>query len=285
MIIHSFAKINLALHVLNRRPDGYHNIETVFQSISLKDRLIIRKSPDLKVTTDNPEVPEGKGNLAYRAALLVKKAFAVKENVHIHIEKRIPMGAGLAGGSSNAAAAIRGLLKFWKIGPEKRKVKRILRQLGSDVPFCFTGGTQLGRGRGERLTPLPPFPKYFVVLVNPGIHVSTPWAYKSLKRNLTQSKKIANLTKGYADLLKKRLTLREFLHNDFEGIVLKTHPAIRRIKTSLRAFKPEGALMSGSGSTVFALFRERRRAAGAARYFRGLGHFAFLSTTLGGVRS
>lgn len=237
------------------------------------------------MTCDNPDVPQGPANLAYQAALLVKKAFAVKENVHIHIEKRIPVGAGLAGGSSNAAAAVKGLLKFWKLRPDKRKIARILRELGSDVPFCFTGGTQLGRGRGERLVRLPPFPRYFVALVNPGIHVSTPRAYQSLKRNLTQSKKIANLTAGYADLLKKRLTLREFLHNDFEDVVLKTHPAIRRIKASFRAFKPEGALMSGSGSTVFALFRERRRAAGAVRHFRGLGHFACLSTTLGGTRS
>ena len=285
MIIHSFAKINLALYVLNKRKDGYHNIETVFQSISLKDRLVIRKSPDLKVTCDNPDVPRGPANLACRAALLVKKAFAVKENVHIHIEKRIPMAAGLAGGSSNAAAVVKGLLKFWKIRPDKRKIARILRDLGSDVSFCYAGGTQLGRGRGERLTPLPPFPKCHVALVNPGVRVSTAWAYRKLKRNLTQSNKLANLTKGYIDCLEKRLTLKEFLHNDFEEPVLKAHPVIRRILASLEAFRPEAALMSGSGSSVFGLFGDKESALRAVRHFRGLGHFACLSTTLGGTRS
>lgn len=285
LTIPSYAKINLALYVNNRRPDGFHDIETVFQSISLADSLVIRDSPAMKVTCDNPDVPSGPDNLAYKAAVMVKKAFGVEKNVHIHILKRIPMGAGLAGGSSNAAAAVRGLVRFWGIKEDKGKIDRILKRLGSDVPFCYRGGACLGRGRGERLKPLPPFPRRHVVLVNPGIHVATPWAYQSLKRSLTHGKKIANLTKRYAELLKKRLTLREFLHNDFEGTVLKKHPEIKRIKAGLGRFAPEGVLMSGSGSTVYALFGSPGAAAPAARHFRKQGLFACVSTTLDGSRS
>ncbi|OGS37334.1 MAG: 4-(cytidine 5'-diphospho)-2-C-methyl-D-erythritol kinase [Elusimicrobia bacterium RIFOXYB2_FULL_49_7] len=285
MFIRSYAKINLALYVKNRRKDGFHNLETIFTSVNLSDKIHLVKHPELIVETDSKKVPSGPANLAYQAALAVKKAFHISDNVRIFIEKRIPMGGGLAGGSTNAAAVVRGLLSFWKISPDPKRITRILRALGSDVPYCYVGGTQLGRGRGERLTPLLPFPKMALTLVNPGIHVSTPLAYQSLKRNLTQRRNIINLYDSYNALLKRRLGLKEFLHNDFEDAVFKQHPIIRSIRDTFELFSPVGVLMSGSGSTVFALFESMSNADTAATYFKKKGFTSFITQTQGNTHS
>jgi len=271
MILHSFAKINLALLVKNRRPDGFHNIETIFTSVDLRDTISFSKCSGIIVETDNPEIPSGPGNLAYKAAALVQKACGVKEGVRIFIRKKIPVGAGLAGGSGNAAAVVKGLLMFWRKRPAKSRIDRILRQVGSDVPYCYYGGTMLGRGRGEKLASLPAFSGYTVVLVCPGVQVSTAWAYKNLKRNLTYKEDKVKLYHNYREFLAGRRPLQGLLRNDFEKPVFRKFTRIRRIRLDFERLKAEGSLMSGSGSTVMGFFKDRALAAAAAGRFRKAG--------------
>jgi 4-diphosphocytidyl-2-C-methyl-D-erythritol kinase len=280
MILHSFAKINLALIVKNRRPDGFHNIETIFTSVNLKDTLSLRRCDRIIVETDNPEIPSGPGNLAYQAASLVQKAFGVRQGVRIFIKKKIPIGAGLAGGSGNAAAVVKGLLKFWRKKPDKTRIDRILRLAGSDVPYCYYGGTMLGRGRGEKLVPLPVFKGYTVVLVCPGVPVSTAWAYKNLKRNLTYKEDKVKLYHNYREFLAGRRPLQGLLRNDFEKPVFREFPRIRKIRFDFTRLKAEGSLMSGSGSTVMGFFKNRALAAAAAGRFRKAGFLVHVAGLL-----
>jgi 4-diphosphocytidyl-2-C-methyl-D-erythritol kinase len=275
MILRSYAKINLALLVRNKRPDGFHNIETIFTSVDLKDTLRLEKCDRIVVETDDPDIPSGPDNLAYKAAWLVQKAFGVKEGVRIFIKKKIPAGAGLAGGSGNAAAVVRGLIKFWRLRPKKSRITRVLRLIGSDVPYCYYGGTMLGRGRGERLLPLQPFRGFHLVLVCPGVRISTPWAYKILKRNLTYKEDKVRLYHEYREFLAGRRPLSSLLRNDFETPVFRKFPAIRKIKRDFMQLKADGSLLSGSGSTVVGFFRSRARAARAAARFRKAGRLAF----------
>ncbi len=271
MTVHSFAKINLALIVKNKRPDGFHNIETIFTSVGLKDTLLFKKCDDIVVDTDNPKIPSGPANLAYKAAELVKKAFNVKNGVHIHIKKRIPSGAGLAGGSGNAAATVKGLIKFWDLKPDKKKIDRILKATGSDVPYCYYGGTMFGRGRGEKLIPLPPFKGYSIVLICPSTGVSTAWAYKNLKRNLTYLENKINLYLTYRKVVSGQSHLQSILHNDFEEAVFRKHPDIKKIRIDFKKLEADGSLMSGSGSTVVGFFRNHNMALKAATSFKKKG--------------
>lgn len=276
MILHSFAKINLALLVKNKRPDNFHNIATIFTTVDLHDTLVLQKSAELTVKTNNPAVPSGPDNLVYKAARLLQQAYGLNSGASILIKKKIPMGAGLAGGSGNAAAAIKGLLKLWRLKSDKRKIDRILKKVGSDVPYCYYGGTRLGRGRGEKLKPLPDFTGYTIVLVCPGVSVSTPWAYKKLKRNLTFMEDKVNLYLKYRFVLSGKRPLSALLVNDFEGPVFEKYPVLRKIKRDLLGLKAEGALMSGSGSTLMGFFKSEANARIAASVFRQQGMKAFV---------
>ena len=271
MIVYAPAKINLALHVKGKRPDGFHDIETVFVQVGLCDKIRIARANTLSVTADRPEVPSGPENLAYKAAAMMQRAFGVKTGARIVIEKRIPAGGGLAGGSSDAAAVVKGLQKLWRLPPAPARVRRILRALGSDVPYCYLGGCALGRGRGEILKPLPPFPRLYVVLVFPPVAVSTAWAYAALKRNLTPHKLTIKLYRDCISVVRGKRFIREILHNDFEQAVFEKYPVIREVRQALLAHGPEGALMSGSGSTVFGLFARRAAAQTALSDFRKKG--------------
>lgn len=277
MKIKAFAKINAGLCVKNRRPDGFHNIETVFVRIGLCDLVTLARSPRTQVECSDPSVPGGSGNLAFAAAELVRRAFRLKESVAVRIQKCIPAGAGLAGGSADAAAVVRGMVRLYGIRPAPEKLLRILRALGSDVPFCYTGGTMLGRGRGERLRPLPPFPQYTLVLVKPPVSVPTAWAYGRLKRNLTPDKYNCRLYSRYLSFCRGGLAPREYLRNDFEGPVFKRFPAVGKIKEEFAMYRPDGVLMSGSGSTVFGLFEQGRRARAAAARFRKKGFWVCIT--------
>jgi 4-diphosphocytidyl-2-C-methyl-D-erythritol kinase len=281
MMVHAYAKINLALYVKNRRRDGFHNIETIFTQVDLKDKLYFRQSENLFVETDIDRIPSGPGNLAYRAAQKVKKAFKIEKGVHIRIKKNIPAGAGLAGGSADAAAAVKGLLDFWKVRLDSKKTNRIMKDLGADVPYCFLGGTAIGRGKGERLKPLPDFKGYTVLLVNPNVSVSTAWAYGILRRSLTQGEDKCNLYQKYGDYIAGRISVADLLHNDFEKPVFKRYPRIRRVKETLLQFGPEGACMSGSGSTVFGIFKSRKNGQAAFEFFGKKGMWACITRPKG----
>jgi 4-diphosphocytidyl-2-C-methyl-D-erythritol kinase len=252
------AKINLFLEVLDKRPDGYHNIDTIFQSIGLHDTLIFRetRSGIIKLTSDNEELPLDSSNLVYKASELLLKESGKNYGVEIHINKRIPLGAGLAGGSTDASATLVGLNELWSLGYTVDDLLMLGRKLGSDVPFCLIGGTAIGRERGDILTRLNPIQKLYVVIANPGFQVSTAWAYKNLsKLGLTRERKSDNIL--VEKIQKDDLSdIRENLFNVFESVVMEEYPEIRKLKTLLTQPGVLGVLMTGSGSTVFALTQD-----------------------------
>ncbi|MBL8025051.1 MAG: 4-(cytidine 5'-diphospho)-2-C-methyl-D-erythritol kinase, partial [Fibrobacteres bacterium] len=254
-------------------------IETIFTSVKLADtvKLSPLKEDRIVVKCSDPSIPSGPENIAYKAAEAVKKVFKVSKGIKISILKKIPAGAGMAGGSGNGAAVVRGCIKLWGIKASQVSIRKILAKLGSDVPYCYMGGTALGTGRGEKLKKLPPFTGYKVLVVNPRIHVSTPEAYRLLKRGLTATEQKVSLFIKYSHFLTNRLLLSRLLENDFEEVVCKKHPVIKKIKGELLKNGAEGALMSGSGSTVFGLFKGAEFARRAACSFSKKGYKVFLT--------
>lgn len=281
MRLRASAKVNLFLEVLDKRPDGYHNIETVFQSIDLHDVIILREnSPGtIEVECDNPEVPLDSSNLAYRAAELLSGEGGKSYGAQIRIIKRIPVGAGLAGGSTDAAATLVGLNELWGLGYSTEDLMRLGRELGADVPFCILGGTALGRGRGDELTQLAPFSDVPIVLANPGFQVPTSWAYAALRNlNLTRARKNANIL--IAKMRRRDASsVGGELFNIFESVVLGEHPLVGRMKEELIRAGALGALMTGSGPTVFALARDTSSARYICEQVSCLARFCIVART------
>ena len=275
------AKINLFLEVLDKRPDGYHNIETVFQSIDLYDVVTLHESASgvVEIRCDDPQVPLDSSNLAYRAAELLSEESGKYRGVEIHILKRIPVGAGLAGGSTDAAAALVGLNELWGLGYGVDHLLRLGGRLGADVPFCIMGGTALGRGRGDELTGLASFSGIPVVIANPGFQVSTGWAYGSLGNlGLTRVKKNGNILVGKMQQ-RDVPNVGKKLFNIFESVVLEEYPPVRRIKEEFMRAGASGALMTGSGPTVFALAPDVTSARNICQQTRGLADFCIVTQT------
>ncbi|MDR0220950.1 MAG: 4-(cytidine 5'-diphospho)-2-C-methyl-D-erythritol kinase [Lachnospiraceae bacterium] len=261
----AYAKINLALAVLSRRPDGYHEIRTVMQSVGLYDELTFTKlppeGPEPRITfrTDSPHVPADESNLAYRAAALVFARCPVEGGVAITLKKNIPVAAGLAGGSSDAAAVFHGLNELFGLQMTAEKMREMGLILGADIPYCLLGGTALAEGVGERLTPLPPLPPCHVLLVNPGRGVPTPWVYQNLQ--LAELPARPNIDGMMAALRRQDLAeTTANMGNDLESVTALACPLIGEIKRHMRALGALNALMSGSGSTVFGLFDDEEKA-------------------------
>ena len=277
--VHAHAKINLYLDVIGKRSDGYHEIETIFHSIGLHDDIYLRKRTDRRITVhcEHPHVPCNPRNLAYRAAKLLLDDLPDLSGVDIAILKRIPVAAGLGGGSTDAAAVLCGMNVLFDLGLTQSDLMQLGVQLGADVPFCILGGAALGRGIGEILTPLPPMAEPWILLANPGFEISTAWVYQQINLSLTAAKK--NVT-----ILTRCLQNGEFsnigrhLYNGLEVPVLSKYPAVAEIKTKLNKYpSSRGVLMSGSGATVFALMQNRVQANLAAANFEN--DFAFCSAT------
>ncbi|MEA3485534.1 MAG: 4-(cytidine 5'-diphospho)-2-C-methyl-D-erythritol kinase, partial [Candidatus Aerophobetes bacterium] len=189
LVLQAAAKINLYLNVLGKRDDGYHEIESVMQSVTLYDKIILRSlKKDISILCDNPEAPSEKHNLCYRAAKLFLKETGIKQGVEIEIHKVIPMRAGLGGGSADAAAVLEGMSKLFGIEVSYLDLLKWAERLGADVPFCLRGGTALVKGKGENILPLPPLRKGWLVLVHPEIPIPTFWIYKKLKVGLTKKR-------------------------------------------------------------------------------------------------
>ena len=267
----SFAKINLHLRVLGRRADGYHEIRTVFQTVTLHDRLTFRTLPGerLELTCDAPDIPADETNLVHRAAVRLRERSGVRRGAAIEIEKHIPSGGGLGGGSSNAAVALLALARLWEVEAGAAELAEIGAGLGSDVPFFLTGGTALGTGRGEQVVPLADAAHAHLVVVSPPVKVSTAEAYKSLSAPaLTKDEAAVNFYVSHeaADF---SCSLREALTNDFEPAVFRQFPEIERARDALIGAGARGALLSGSGSSVFGIFDSREQAARAADTLRG----------------
>lgn len=248
------AKINLTLDVKGKRADGYHDIESVMHQVSLCDTVTISRVPEgIKISCTSPEVPAGEENLAYRAARLVLSQFNIKSGIHIHIEKRIPVAAGLAGGSSNGAAVIKGMNELFELNLSQEDMLSLGLHLGSDVPFCISGGTAVASGRGEILEPVKVGRSLDFILVNPGFAVSTGEVYRLLDQEIiTERPDSRKLTAALAEGDLEQIAAN--LGNVMEQVVLKRHPAVQEIKERLLKEGALAALMSGSGPTVFGLF-------------------------------
>jgi len=259
------AKINLGLRILCRRNDGYHNILSVFQTVELCDELRLRRSGETRLVCSDVGVPLNRGNLVLMAEECLRRKTGISACVEFVLEKRIPVGAGLGGGSSDAAAALRGLNRLHGGGIPGRLLHECARELGSDVPFLMRGGTAVVGGRGEHVRFVEwPF-DFTYVIVYPGFGVSTAWAYGSLARFHDDGG-------GYAETVERlesgRLSAEDFfrsLRNDFEPTVFEAYPALGGIKAALIRYGARAALLSGSGSSVFGIFDDGDAAARSAR--------------------
>jgi 4-diphosphocytidyl-2-C-methyl-D-erythritol kinase len=251
--VRSYAKINWALEVLGRREDGYHELRTVYQTVSLHDTIRFATAPErIEIVCDDPRVPRDESNLAVRAALELRELAGIRRGATIQIQKRIPVAAGLGGGSSNAALSLLALRNLWRIDAGDRELEEIAARLGSDVPFFLTGGTALGLGRGEAVQPVEQVDSTRLLLVNPGFPVSTKDAYERLSR-LTRpvTAPIIPFTLLAANGISG---LPLSVRNDLEVAVLPVHPEIAEVKRVLVRMGARLALMSGSGATVFGVF-------------------------------
>lgn len=273
------AKINLFLEVAERRPDGYHEIETVMQLVDLCDEVLLRRMPrGIQVSVGGADLPVGSENLAYRAAALLQERTGLREGVHIHLEKRIPVAGGLGGGSSNAAAVLAGLTQLYGLEETRESLQGLAAQLGSDIPFFLSDGLAVAMGRGERLTPLRPWPPCWVVVANPGVAISTAWAYREASSKLTAWRGRATILPLIGD---GRIAWPPvWAFNRLEAVVLPQHPEVSALKTLLQEGGGSPVLMSGSGASVFAVVPDGRSAEVLATRLRAGGSFAAAVTTL-----
>ncbi|HEX6923143.1 MAG TPA: 4-(cytidine 5'-diphospho)-2-C-methyl-D-erythritol kinase [Bacillales bacterium] len=260
LFIKAPAKINLALDVVRKREDGYHEVNMVMTTIDLADRLEIEElSQDaIRVSTSSGFLPEDERNLAYRAASLVKKRFQIKKGTAISIDKNIPIAAGLAGGSSDAAAVLRGLNRLWKLGLSKEELAELGTEIGSDVAFCVHGGTAVAQGRGEIISPISSPPPCWVVLAKPNVGVSTKDMYQKLNLGRMDHPDIQTVVQAIEANDYEALCRR--MRNVFEDLVIRKVPEVGQIKEKMVQLGADGVLMSGSGPTVFGFTRTETRA-------------------------
>ncbi|HET7658647.1 MAG TPA: 4-(cytidine 5'-diphospho)-2-C-methyl-D-erythritol kinase [Bacillales bacterium] len=254
------AKINLALDVLRKREDGYHEVNMVMTTIDLADRLELQEiSGDvIRLSTTSSYLPEDDRNLAFRAAKLVKERFSVKKGVSIFIDKQIPVAAGLAGGSSDAAGVLKGLNQLWELGLSREELASLGSKIGSDVAFCVYGGTALATGRGEILKPISSPPPCWVVLAKPEIGVSTKETYAQLDLKRAHHPDVSEVVMAIENA--DYHSLCKGLGNIFEEQTMKKVPQVAQIKEKMQEAGADGVLMSGSGPTVFGLTRMETRA-------------------------
>ncbi|WP_139492653.1 4-(cytidine 5'-diphospho)-2-C-methyl-D-erythritol kinase [Brevibacillus dissolubilis] len=254
------AKINLTLDVLFKRPDSYHEVEMVMTTVDLADRvdLMLIEKDEINLDCSASFVPDDVRNHAYKAAMLLKERYGVKQGVHIYIDKQIPVAAGLAGGSSDAAATLRGLNRLWNLGLSLDELAEVAAEIGSDVPFCVYGGTALARGRGEKLKHLAAPPPCWVVLAKPPIGVSTAEVYGNLRAD--QIKEHPPTEKMLQAIGQQDFGLMaRSLGNVLEEVTLPRYPQVRQIKELMLESGADGVLMSGSGPTVYALVQKEAK--------------------------
>lgn len=257
------AKINLSLDVLRRREDGYHEIKMIMQQVDLYDEITLREIDDgVKLACNCEFIPVDEGNIAYRAAKLIKEKYHIQKGIYIYIEKNIPVAAGLAGGSTNAAAVLLGLNSLWNLRASKEELMDLGLQLGADVPFCVLGGAALAEGIGEKLTPIQGLENTWVVLCKPNIGVSTADVYKNLNINNIQQHPD---TERILDALCRKdiQTVAGNLKNVLEQVTEQMHPIVRDIKRRMLEYNALGSIMSGSGPTVFGLYKDYNKAKSA----------------------
>ena len=268
----AYAKINLGLDVVRKREDGYHEVRMIMQTVNLYDRIEMDRTEDgvIRTETNLPFVPDGEGNLAWRAAKLLLDEKGIKDGVTIKIRKYIPVAAGMAGGSTDAAAVLVGVNRMFDLGFTKKELMERGVKLGADVPYCIMRGTALAEGIGEKLTRLPKVPKCYVLVGKPGINVSTKTAYENL--NLAGIGKHPDIDGMIGDIEKGDLyAMASKMENVFEPGIIRQYPVIGDIKTLMEEKGALKAVMSGSGPTVFGIFDNRDKMAAAAKSLRRSG--------------
>ncbi|MGN0331970.1 MAG: 4-(cytidine 5'-diphospho)-2-C-methyl-D-erythritol kinase [Lachnospiraceae bacterium] len=267
----ALGKINLGLDVLGRRENGYHDVRMVMQTVYLYDKIFIqkKKTPGIELETNLFYLPVDENNLAYKAAKLLMDEFHIEEGVKISLEKHIPVAAGMAGGSSNAAAVLFGINRMFELGLTEKDLMDRGVTLGADVPYCVMRGTVLAEGIGEILTPLDPMPKCYVLLAKPPISVSTKMVYEKLdSHEIENHPDIDGILAG----LKAQdvYQVASSMGNVLEKVTIEAYPIIEEIKNVMKSKGALGAMMSGSGPTVFGLFEDKSKARDAAQRIKEL---------------
>lgn len=270
--VESPAKINIGLNVIEKRDDGYHNLETIFYPIILSDILFFEKSVKIDVISDSKIVDDLNDNLVVKAVKLIEKYKEIEINVNVKIEKNIPIGGGLGGGSSNAASTLKAVNIMFDLKLNDEDLKSLALELGSDVPFFLNPLPSFAESRGEKLTPINFDIRYPILIVNPGIIISTRWAFERIKPAKPQ-KNLKSL------IFTKKIDFdyfRENISNDFEPIVFKEYPELQLIKYKLYEMGANFALMSGTGSTIYGIFSNLQKAYWANEFF-GQKYFTYLN--------
>ncbi|MBW7477384.1 4-(cytidine 5'-diphospho)-2-C-methyl-D-erythritol kinase [Paenibacillus oenotherae] len=265
------AKINLSLDVLRKREDGFHEVEMIMTMVDLADRLEMEELPrdTIIISSQAGYIPLDEKNLAFQAAKLIKDRYDVRKGVYIHLDKKIPVAAGLAGGSSDAAATLRGLNRLWGLGISEDELCTLGAELGSDVPFCVTGGTAIARGRGEKLERINNPPQCWVILAKPPINVSTADVYgklraSELKQHPSTAAMLSAISSGsFPGIISN-------LGNVLETVTLQYYPEVLQLKQIMQRLGADGVLMSGSGPTVFGLVSKEAK---VSRIYNGLRGF------------
>lgn len=270
--LNAYGKVNIGLDVTGRRDDGYHLVKMIMQSVDICDEVTVKREPEgISLTCDDPEVPAGPSNLAWKAAAMVMEAAGLKGGVSIDIKKNIPMAAGMAGGSTDAAAVIRGMNKVFELGMTLAEMDSLAVKIGADVAFCLRRGTYLAEGIGEVLTKTADIPDCHLVIVNPGISISTPYVYKKLDG-------IASLEHPDIEKLLQAISsgsveqMAASMGNILELVTETENPVITDIKKDLESAGAIKAIMTGSGPTVFGIFDDTRKAGDACRLISQKGY-------------
>lgn len=266
----ALGKVNLGLDILGKKENGYHEVRMVMQTVYLYDRVILGRShvPGITLETNLKFLPVNENNIAYRAAALLKKEFGIDEGIRIILDKHIPVAAGMAGGSSNAAAVLFGMNRMYGLGLSEEELKKRGVGLGADVPYCIMRGTVLAEGIGEKLTPLPSVPKCYVLIAKPPLSASTEIVYEKYDGlEHVEHPDIDGIIRGLAESDIRQVA--GHMGNVLEQVMITEYPVIGKIKQAMLDFGAMGALMSGSGPTVFGLFDSRSAAKAAARKIRG----------------
>ena len=264
LICPSFSKVNIGLKVLSQRDDGYHNIYTIFQELNFGDSIDIEKRDHgFKIIANVDWIPTNKSNICYKAYTEIKKEFSEVKGIHIKIDKKIPIGSGLGGGSANAAALLKGIKNIYKLEVTESKLEEIGSEVGADVPFFIRGKTQLGEGIGDKLTQLPKAIIGTYLLVIPKISIRTEWAYSVIKNRLNNQNKNAK----FSSFINEDYSSLQIFENDFEQIVIPAYPEIGAIKSKLLNLGARFASLSGSGSTVYGVYDDEASAKEAELLF------------------
>ncbi|MFZ7133567.1 MAG: 4-(cytidine 5'-diphospho)-2-C-methyl-D-erythritol kinase [Eubacteriales bacterium] len=279
LTIDTRAKINLTLDIINKRKDGYHNVSMVMQTINLFDTLVFEPTGGgMHLTCNHRSIPTNSDNIILQAAFKLKEKYGVKQGASVQLVKRIPIEAGLAGGSSNAAGTLMVLNELWRLHLGRDELLKIASSLGADVPFCMMEGTALAQGIGEKLMPIKGFPLFYVVLVKPDIGISTPWAYcqvdtDKISTHPDNSKMISVIAN------QDKEGIANTLGNVFEEFIFPHHPELKIIKNKFKELGAIGQLMSGSGPTIYGLFYDEDKAMEAKNVFDHMYNEVFIAQT------